>query len=159
MTDSIYDAVEKVRNIFNIKEFPGDFFSILNSYDYIEEFGLFLFKEDIGKLSGFMGYGPENMTAICVNYKRSYGHQNFTLAHEIGHWFLHKGKSMADADKDLSNYRSALEREANRFAGELLYPEKCIDRDFKYALEKNLFDEKCRAELGRFIMLDNTCYI
>ena len=45
---------------------------------------------------------------------------------------------MADADKDLSNYRSALEREANRFAGELLYPEKCIDRDFKYALDNAL---------------------
>ncbi len=36
------------------------------------------------------------MSLICINYKRPIGHQNFTLAHELGHWLLHNGQSISD---------------------------------------------------------------
>ena len=89
MTRNIYEAVNKARAFFEIENYPGDFFSRLEKINYIDKYGVLLFKEDIDKLSGFIGYGINDIAVICVNYKRSYGHQNFTLAHEFGHLFLH----------------------------------------------------------------------
>ena len=103
MTKNILEAVNKAREFFEIKGFPGDFFSRLEEVDYTDKYNLILFKEDIDKLSGFIGYGANGMAVICVNYKRPLGRQNFTLAHEIGHWFLHKGKSISDDDSVLGN--------------------------------------------------------
>lgn len=98
MIRNIFEAVNKARAFFEIEDYPGDFFYHLEKMNYTEKYNILLFKEDIDKLSGFIGYGANNIAVICVNYKRSYGHQNFTLAHELGHWFLHKGRSISDAD-------------------------------------------------------------
>ena len=102
MTRNIYEAVNKARAFFEIENYPGDFFSRLEKINYIDKYGVLLFKEDIDKLSGFIGYGINDIAVICVNYKRSYGHQNFTLAHEFGHLFLHKGVSISDDDRVLA---------------------------------------------------------
>ena len=85
-----------------------------------------LFKEDIDKLSWFIGYGGNDLAVICINYKRTYGHQNFTLAHELGHWFLHKGVSSSVDDRVLGYSSDKVELEANDFASELLYPEELL---------------------------------
>lgn len=151
MARNVFEAVNKAREIFKIKGFPGDFFVILEKCNYLEKYKLLLFKEDIDKLSGFIGYGGDDLTVICVNYKRSYGHQNFTLAHEIGHWLLHKGKSISDDDKVLGYSSVVIEKEANSFARELLYPEECLIKDFNYAIQYDLFKEECRTQLGKYI--------
>ena len=90
MTRNVLNAINTARKAFEIESFPGDFFERLMMGNYIDKYKLLLFKEDIDKLSGFIGYGVDGFAVICVNYKRPVGHQNFTLAHEVGHWFLHK---------------------------------------------------------------------
>jgi len=52
------------------------------------------------------------------------GRQRFTIAHELGHWELHKGVSQFICDdEDMRDYgRSPMEMEANHFAAELLMP-------------------------------------
>ena len=129
MTKNILEAVNDAREFFGIEDYPGDFFHRLDKVDYTDKYGILLFKEDIDKLSGFIGYGSDDLAVICINYKRSYGHQNFTLAHELGHWFLHKGVSISDDDRDLYS-RDKVEQEANGFASELLYPEELLVKDF-----------------------------
>ena len=154
MTKKVLDAVNEARKFFEIEDFPGDFFTFLNRVNYTEKYNLLLFKEDIDKLSGFIGYSNDDMIVICVNYKRSYGHQNFTLVHEIGHWFLHKGKSISDDEKTLGDYKfNPIEREANEFAKELLYPEKKLIEDFNYAKKNGLFRSECRVQLGYYVNL------
>ena len=96
MTQSVIGAVNNARELFQIEDFPGNLFSLLESQRYIERFSLLLFREDISKLSGFIGYGENGLSLICINYKRPIGHQNFTLAHELGHWLLHNGQSISD---------------------------------------------------------------
>lgn len=150
MTRNILEAVNKAREFFEIEDFPGDFFSLLEKVNYTDKYNLLLFKEDIDKLSGFIGYGPRGIAVICVNYKRSYGHQNFTLAHEIGHWFLHKGKNISDDDSMLYSSDS-VEQEANEFARELLYPEACLVLDYHLAIQRDLFMVENRAELGKYV--------
>lgn len=55
MTQGVIETVNKARELFHIKEFPGNLFALLENQKYIERFGLLLFKEDISKLSGFIG--------------------------------------------------------------------------------------------------------
>lgn len=57
MTQNVIEAVKKAREIFGIKDFPGNLFRLLKNQNYIDRFNLLLFKEDISKLSGFVGYG------------------------------------------------------------------------------------------------------
>lgn len=138
-----------------IEDFPGDFFLFLNNQNYIKQYNLLIFKEDIGKLSGFIGYGPNDITVICINYKRSLGHQNFTLAHEIGHWFLHKGQNISD--DNVSFYSSdKIEQEASSFAIELLYPNKEFIKDYDYIINNKLLSYTNRSELGKYV--DSLCH-
>ncbi len=156
MTRNILEAVDKAREFFEIEDFPGDFFARLEEVDYTNKYNLLLFKEDIDKLSGFIGYGANGMAVICVNYKRSQGHQNFTLAHEVGHWFLHKGKSISDDDSVIGYSSDSVEQEANEFAGELLYPEGYLVRDYYEAIQQDLFFTGNRVQLGRYV--DELCH-
>ena len=53
----------------------------------------------------------------------------FAIAHEMGHWMLHKDKSQhfLCTTEDLRDYKSSpLELEANTFAAELLMPRRMI---------------------------------
>lgn len=156
MTRNIYETVNKAREFFEIESFPGDFFARLEEIEYTNKYNLLLFKEDIDKLSGFIGYGTNGMAVICINYKRSQGHQNFTLAHEVGHWFLHKGKSISDDDSVLGYSSDRVEQEANEFAGELLYPKEYLERDYYLAIQQDLFFAGNRAQLGGYV--DELCH-
>lgn len=151
MTRNILEAVKEARVFFEIEDYPGDFFSRLEKVNYTDKYNMLLFKEDIDKLSGFIGYGVNNIAVICVNYKRSYGHQNFTLAHEMGHLFLHKGVSISDDDRVLGYSSDRIEQEANEFAGELLYPERILVNDYYFAIQHDLFTLSNRKELGEYI--------
>lgn len=55
---------------------------------------------------------------------RSPGRRRFVIAHELGHFHLHKRQSYTDTPRELSTYRNGdIETEANVFASELLMPE------------------------------------
>ena len=70
---------------------------------------------------------------ILINQSiRSVGRVNFTLAHEIGHLRLpHHGRrySCSYADINIFSSEKPLEREANLFASELLFPEAAFLAD------------------------------
>lgn len=156
MTRDVIEAVNKARDFFEIKEFPGNFFTMLEMQDYTEKCGLLLFKEDIDKLSGFIGYGDNGIFVICINYKRPIGHQNFTLAHEMGHWFMHRGQNISDDDKICAYSAETIEKEANDFAAELLYPERLFVEDYFDILRKDLLQIGERKALAVYI--DELCH-
>src|ERR1019366_10729663 len=74
---------------------------------------------------------------IAVNSAQHENRQRFTIAHEIGHFLLHKGTEVHFDDDFQVNYRNAVsseatnvdEIEANRFAAALLMPEEFLRRD------------------------------
>lgn len=156
MTKNVIEAVNKARELFGIKVFPGNLFHLLEKQNYIERFNLLLFKEDISKLSGFIGYGENGLSIICVNYKRPVGHQNFTLAHELGHWFLHHGQNISDDDKNCTWSKDMKEQEANMFAAELLYPESLFISDYFEAVRNGFLQTDRRKELAAYI--DKLCH-
>lgn len=69
---------------------------------------------------------------IKVNRHDSSGRQRFTLAHEIGHYVLHRdhiGAGISDDALYRSNLSDAREAEANRFAADLLMPRNLLDAE------------------------------
>lgn len=152
--NQIIKKLEEAKEYLDIDLYPGNLFEKITSIDnYIDKLNLLLVKLDIGKTSGFIGY-IEEVPIVCINYKRSIGHQNFTLAHELGHYFLHKGISMTDEDSNLSDYNDTdVEKQANVFAKELLYPRELVKNDLVYIKNKDLFsfDKSIYNELGDYI--------
>jgi Zn-dependent peptidase ImmA (M78 family) len=154
---NIYNRINDAREFFHIDRFPGNFFDLLERSDnYIHRYNLIVFKEDIGKLSGFIGYGFPEFTVICINFKKSIGHQNFTFAHEVGHWFMHQGINISDDDANLANYKDIEESQANSFAGELLYPNELFMNDYIHIIDQGLLNPTKRLELATNV--DQLCH-
>ncbi len=88
---------------------------------------------DQGRLSGLLV--PSELTVWLDRGEaaRSAGRRRFTIAHEIGHFVLHAGRSQVAATSycrasDLERSDS-VEGEANRFAAALLMPEPLVERE------------------------------
>jgi Zn-dependent peptidase ImmA (M78 family) len=88
-----------------------------------------------GDLSGAL-VRRKGETYIGVNSSDHPNRQRFTIAHELGHFVLHRGISihvdkdfMVNRDGDSSQGVDPDEMEANRFAAELLMPTRFIVGD------------------------------
>jgi hypothetical protein len=90
-----------------------------------------------GDISGmlFREDEPETRAVIGVNSADALTRQRFTIAHEIGHLLMHPGRPVIIDKLVRLNLRtpraanlasSQEEREANRFAAELLMPEDMV---------------------------------
>lgn len=109
------------------------------------------FEEDI---SGVL-YRDQKETIIGVNSLHHPNRQRFTIAHELGHFVLHemdvhvdKGYRMVLRDSKSSQAVDPAEIDANRFAAELLIPEKMIRVDAQQ-LVSDIEDEAGLQALAR----------
>lgn len=71
--------------------------------------------------------GVGNRAIATINPSSSRGRERFSVAHEIGHWELHRGQSFrCRSDDVIQNYSSDnhREKEADEFASHLLMPTK-----------------------------------
>ncbi|MBL7837215.1 MAG: ImmA/IrrE family metallo-endopeptidase [Bacteroidetes bacterium] len=96
-------------------------------------------------ISGFFVKKDSEMR-IAINSEHNILRQRFTIAHELGHYVLHRNEESLFIDKgekvmyrDLKStsgeYRR--EREANAFAAALLMPEDLIDKEVRLYLNDN----------------------
>lgn len=91
-------------------------------------------------VSGVLDCRDKNLTIILTNKIQSSNRKRFTLAHEIGHFTLHR-ISGVHMDNELF-YRSEeeqptnlrWEKEANQFAAELLMPEAHLKEEHRKIL-------------------------
>ena len=86
----------------------------------LEDKGYFLFYYPFGE-SGISGalFSSVHARILVVNSSKSIGRQNFTVAHELGHIYLHNTDSLVEISGDES---STKEREADNFASMFLMP-------------------------------------
>lgn len=133
----------------NFKLIDSKVTEILNT---LTEVTLPIKVEDIAKKNGLriMSYPLEqDVSGILVinngkgiigyNEKESRVRRRFTIAHELGHFFLHSNKASLFVDKQFTAFRSSvlnnetekidLEREANAFAASLLMPENFLTKE------------------------------
>lgn len=100
--------------------------------------GVLVFAANLAdKISGVLvrdpSYGSASGFVIFVDQNEPAYRQRFTAAHELGHFVLHK-KSIGDRVEDNYLLRSEgmsnqQEKEANRFAANLLMPMELIEKE------------------------------
>jgi Zn-dependent peptidase ImmA (M78 family) len=69
--------------------------------------------------------GSDRRAVIAVNSSRIETRQRFSLAHEIGHWHHHRGRTLFCTPRDIGNpgrTANEPERQADRFASDLILP-------------------------------------
>lgn len=109
------------------------------------------------KISGILVISQGNAT-IGYNKTESRQRQRFTIAHELGHFELHKDLTQIFYDKSFKiMYRSGdkvqgesarIEREANAFAAAILMPEEILKNEIK-KIEFDLGSEESITSLAQ----------
>lgn len=101
---------------------------ILNSFKAAEELGFFvvstLAPEELSGLTETIG----NKSMIVVNSRHPLGRQNYSIWHEIYHWYSKDGKDVS-LFKDIEY--SETEFKAEAFAAEILLEEKALESELK----------------------------
>ncbi|MDY6311323.1 MAG: ImmA/IrrE family metallo-endopeptidase [Cyanobacteriota bacterium] len=134
----VKDMVKKVIDENFIKEPPVNIRKLVLNYGLDLQFAVF----GDNKICGFLDI---NEKKIWVNYNDNSKRQNFTIAHELGHWLLHR----EDIEKDPKSYKVLFryplgqttdirETEANKFAANLLVPTEMLKvcKKAKFSEEK-----------------------
>lgn len=84
------------------------------------------------------------LALIGVNSTEASVRQRFTIAHELGHFFIHENKDtfIDYRDNKTGTTHSPREREANMFAAALLMPRHLIKTDHKFFANQGMFTEQ-----------------
>lgn len=143
-TNLVAHKAEKIAESYNADKIaPFPFGKVEESHPDLK---IYLSEMEEG-VSGAILYDEKDSNfKILVNLKKPKTRQYFTIAHELGHYFLHqniikKGQFLIDGDQALSGeamlYRmdnapsTEIEIEANQFAATLLMPEKLVRKAWK----------------------------
>lgn len=75
-------------------------------------------------------FGMGDRAVITVDDRASLVRQRFSIAHELGHWHLHRGQRLICQGGEMADYASSCgkEREADLYAAELLMPSDMLVR-------------------------------
>jgi len=97
-----------------------------NPFNIIKLLDIMLMLENLGLNT--WGYYTNICRIPCVhvNNRITEKKQMFTAAHELGHHFLHKGISTPFLRANTLQSIDKIERQANKFAVELLIPDKLL---------------------------------
>lgn len=148
MTDRIERKVEELLEKFRVRRPPVPVDKIVRRL----ELQLFSLPAD-DEISGAI-IRREHQVIIAVNPAHHLNRQRFTIAHELGHYFLHEGLEEHVDENFRVAWRNANsskainwnEIEANRFAAELLMPTRFLEKDLN-SLEN--IDKRTVALLAR----------
>jgi Zn-dependent peptidase ImmA (M78 family) len=116
----------------------------INVLRVARQLGVRVERADLGEDCSGVLVRKGDAAVIGVNYSHHPNRQRFTIAHELGHFVLHKGDKYTDKGMTTLQFRNAEsstgtqneEREANQFAAALLMPGEWVRREF----EKHPFD-------------------
>jgi Zn-dependent peptidase ImmA (M78 family) len=122
----------------NIEEFSNTLISKLklsipvNVERVAKSFCVQIKKTPNKDFSGLL-FRKDTVAFMAISNSESPVRQRFTIAHELGHFFLHQDeKTFIEYRKTSGNeIKSRKEREANQFAASLLMPQIFLERDIK----------------------------
>lgn len=163
--EALSNALQEARQkaVMTLKRNPN---AIKNGFvsvrDLAEMEGIKVLEEDFedGTVAGFIQMKTSHGSpVIVVNKKNPLERQRFTIAHELGHYFLHANQSVHIDDRDTAElvlYRDRQSSEAthireiqaNQYAAELLMPSAMIDSDVKELRKRNMGLSEIVVELA-----------
>lgn len=128
LSDSPSLVAQEIRKMWGLGDTP-----IFNMMDLLERhgFNLAMISSDSDKVDAFgseIEINTEKYYCILIDRdNNSYYRQQFSLAHELGHWALHSGK-LNPQELDSVDYRK-MENQANVFASNFLLPATKFRKD------------------------------
>lgn len=97
--------------------------------EVVESYGLSVREVDLSKYQGLSGALDPSKEMIYLHTGDSPTHKRFSIAHELGHWLLHRKEIENENSKytllfrrPIGGEQDELEKEANCFAANLLVP-------------------------------------
>lgn len=118
--------------------------AINNIVEVMEAHGLIVVNIDFqsDKIDARSGYteinGHKYYVVLTDMASSNFYREQFTLAHELGHYILH-GDKLEPQDLSSEEYR-AIEKEANLFASAFLLPDEAFSADIRSIRRDNLLD-------------------
>ncbi len=135
----------------------GGVFKVFNEIMNAEDIKLREIPSVSTDFVGALTKGNNNQVYIMINKNiDNLGRKNFTIAHELGHYFLrhqlHQNSVFCNSDDivEEGHQQNAIEREANYFASCFLMPEEKIKPAFLIILEN-----RSRKRIQDFLLVKN----
>lgn len=129
-------AVEELMTKTNSTNIPIDVFSIAS------QLGIFVKFSALANLSGaYIHASDKNGPGILLNSNQPENRIRFSLAHEIAHYYLNHYSNQERAISLLGRHSSEIEKDADKFASELLIPKNILTEEVR-KITKNSFSEK-----------------
>lgn len=143
--EHIESQAEAVLRKANIKSLPVPVEEIAAKYQ------IRIRKAPHANFSGML-IRKDGHALIGVSTSESPVRQRFTLAHELGHFFLHPNKdAFVDyRDNKKGVMRTPREKEANMFAAALLMPRQVLLKDFKTIAKGGFSDDELSTLARRY---------
>ncbi|MGG4172743.1 ImmA/IrrE family metallo-endopeptidase [Bacillus safensis] len=95
-------------------------------YKICQTLNIPILKNDLGTVRGCLQY-HENTDTYLIHINSNYEWGKFGIAHELGHFFLHKDLNSFKLRNCSIELENKLEDQANLFAAELLLPDNLIN--------------------------------
>ena len=131
--NTIEEKAEKVLSQYRAGDVP------INVLEMAKKAGVLIKYAPSNKFSGLL-YRKDDIAFMAISSSESNVRQRFTIAHELGHFFLHPQKDtfveFRDNEKNIA--RGSKEIQANQFAAALLMPRKFLEKDVKSFRETGL---------------------
>lgn len=126
--DEIEKVTKKVRESINYDDGPID-----NMVEFAELLGITMinnngFSDKVDAFSSKYTIRNNNYFMVSIPAEGTFFRQQFSIAHEIGHWILHEGFNPQELEKD--EYK-LMEQDANNFASSLLMPSERFTKDIQ----------------------------
>lgn len=135
----IEEETEKILVDFGINSVPVNIVEVAKKADVLIK------RAPSKKFSGLL-YRKGNIAFMAISNSEPLVRQRFTIAHELGHFFMHPNKDtfikFRDNKKNIS--RGIREIHANQFAAALLMPRKFIEKDVKNFKDIGLTSEEIK---------------
>ena len=122
-------------NIKQLAESLANKYLTRNPFEIIKDMNVILVVTPLVEIRGFYQYLQRNHI-IYIDESLPSHDQMFVCAHELGHMLLHKKANTVFMDTKTCFNTNRYEKEANKFAVELLIPNEIILENWQYTAEQ-----------------------
>lgn len=132
----IIEKVEALRKQYSLDSVPVNLSKLLEGENIkVIDRDFTKHEEQASKSISGMLYIDNDSKFILVNERDNPRRKNFTIAHELGHYYLHYDKdSKSEVFVSFRGDSNPTETEANRFAAELLLPDDKVKMEYGSAI-------------------------
>jgi len=146
----IEEKADKILSTYNIDSTPVNVIEIAKKANVLVKYA------PSKEFSGLI-YRKDGVAFMAISSSESHVRQRFTIAHELGHFFLHPQKDtfvdFRDNEKNIA--RGLKEVQANQFAAALLMPRKILEKDVKNFSETGITKSAIRFLADKYLVSED----